>query len=82
MGVSAGWASGFGTGHDLMVREFEARVRLCADSSEPGACFGFCVSLFLCPFPACALSLFLSNINNKTSKKWFLRNFIDFIYGH
>uniref|UniRef100_A0ABI7YG44 Uncharacterized protein n=1 Tax=Felis catus TaxID=9685 RepID=A0ABI7YG44_FELCA len=27
--------------------EFEPRVRLCADCSEPGACFGFCVSLSL-----------------------------------
>ena len=23
--------------------EFEPRIRLCADGSEPGACFGFCV---------------------------------------
>ena len=30
---------------------------LCADSSEPGACFGFCVSLSLCPCPAHTLSL-------------------------
>ena len=40
----------FGSGHDLMVCEFEPRVGLCADSSEPGACFGFCVSLSLCLF--------------------------------
>ena len=33
------------SGHDLAVREFEPRVRFCADSSERGACFGFCVSL-------------------------------------
>ena len=26
-------------GHDLMVREFEPRIRLWADGSEPGACF-------------------------------------------
>ena len=26
-------------GHDLAVREFEPRVRLWADGSEPGACF-------------------------------------------
>ena len=32
-----------------MVHEFEPRFRLCADSSEPGVCFGFCVSLSLCP---------------------------------
>ena len=36
----------------------------CADSSEPGACFGFCVSLSLCLSPARALSLLLSKINN------------------
>ena len=46
----------FGSGHDLTVGEFEPRVRLCADSSEPGAYFRFCVSLSL-PSPAHALSL-------------------------
>ena len=46
-----------GSGHNLMVREFEPHVGLCADSWEPGACFRFCVSLSLCPTPACALSL-------------------------
>ena len=30
---------------------------LTAQSSEPDACFGFCVSLSLCPSPAHALSL-------------------------
>ena len=29
------------------VREFKPWVRLCADSSEPGDCFGFCASLSL-----------------------------------
>ena len=38
-----------GSGHDLAVSEFESRVGVCADSSEPGACFRFCVSLSLCP---------------------------------
>uniref|UniRef100_A0A8C9K3T4 Cadherin EGF LAG seven-pass G-type receptor 1 n=1 Tax=Panthera tigris altaica TaxID=74533 RepID=A0A8C9K3T4_PANTA len=37
--------------HDLLVSEFEPRVGLCADGSEPGACVGFCVSLSLCPSP-------------------------------
>ena len=32
-----------------------------ADSSEPGACFRFCVSLSLCPSLTCALSLSLKN---------------------
>ena len=50
-----------GSGRDLTVCEFEPRVGLCADSTEPGACFGFCVSLSLCLSLACALSL--SKIN-------------------
>ena len=36
------------SGHDLTVCEFEPRIGLCADGSEPGACFGFCVSFSLC----------------------------------
>ena len=44
-------------GHDPLVREFEPRVRLWADGSEPGACFRFCVSLSLCPCPVHALSV-------------------------
>ena len=44
LGGSVVWASDLGSGHDLAVRGFEPRVVLCADSSEPGACFGFCVS--------------------------------------
>ena len=50
LGGSVGWAADFGSGHDLTVREgceFEPRVGLCADSSEPGACFRFCVALSL-----------------------------------
>ena len=42
------------------VCEFESCVELCADSSEPGACFTFCVSLSVCPSPTHALSLSLS----------------------
>ena len=53
-----------GSGRDLTVHGFEPRVRLCANSSEPGIGFGFCVSLSLslslCPSPAHALSLCLS----------------------
>ena len=52
-------------GHDLAVREFEPRVRLWADGSEPGACFGFCVSLSLCPSPVHALSLSVPKINKR-----------------
>ena len=33
---SAGWASNSGSGHDLTVHGFKPRVRLRADSSEPG----------------------------------------------
>ena len=51
LGGSVGWASDFSSGHDLAAREFEPHVGLCADSSEPGACFRFCVSLSLCPNP-------------------------------
>ena len=50
----------FGSGHDLAVREFEPRVGVCAESWEPGARFGFCVSLSLCPSRAHALSVCLS----------------------
>ena len=60
LGASVCWASNFGSGHDLSVCGFEPCVRLCADSSEPGACFCFYVSLSLCPSPACTLSLSLS----------------------
>ena len=35
------------SGHDLSVRGFKPCVGLCADSSKPGACFGFWVSLSL-----------------------------------
>ena len=66
-------AQDFSSGHDLTVREFEPRVRLCADSSEPGAYFGFCVSPSLCPSPAHALSLSVSKIN-KNIKKIFILN--------
>ena len=43
-----------------MVHGFKPRVGLCADCSEPEACFWFCVSLSLCPSPVCALSLSVS----------------------
>ena len=39
LGGSVGRASGFSLGHDLTVPEFKPRVGLCADSSEPRACF-------------------------------------------
>ena len=59
-GGSVGGASDFGSGHDLTGCGFEPRVGLCADSSDPGVCFGFCVCSSLYPSHAHALSL-----NNK-----------------
>ena len=46
-GGLVGWTSDFGLDHNLGFHGFEPRVGLCADSSEPGACFRFCVSLYL-----------------------------------
>ena len=57
LGGSVGRASDSGSGHDLTAHEFEPRVGLCTDSLEPGDCFGFGVSVSLCPSPAHALSL-------------------------
>ena len=57
-GRSVDSASDSGSGHDLTVSGFGPRVGLCADSSEPGACFGFLglpPSLFL-PH-SCSLSV-------------------------
>ena len=56
-GGSVSEASYLGSGHDLTVHWFKLRVRLCADSSEPGTCFGFCVSLAHSHFVSFALSL-------------------------
>ena len=58
-------ASDFGSGHNLTVLEFEPRIGLCADCSEPGACFRFCVSLSLWPSPIHALSLSVLKINKR-----------------
>ena len=67
LGVSVGLTSHFGSGHDLAVPKFEPCVGFCADSSEPGACFGFCVCLSLplsCSALSLSLSLSLSQKNN------------------
>ena len=51
--------------HDLVVRELEPRVGLCADSSEAGACFVLCLPLSL-PLPGShSVSLSLKEINIK-----------------
>ena len=60
LGGSVGWASNFSSGPDRTVPEFEPRVGLCADSSEPGAWFRFCVSPSLCPSPTHTPSVSLS----------------------
>ena len=55
-----GWLSQLGI-QLQRVEEFEPRTALCADSSDPGACFGFCLSLSL-PLPCSrCLSLSLKN---------------------
>ena len=68
LGGSVNWASHFGSGHDLTAHGFEPHIRLCANSSEPGARFRFCVSLSLCPSPFHALSLFVPKINKRWKK--------------
>ena len=65
LGGSVGVVSDFSSGLDLVVREFsvrefQPRVGLCADLSEPRACFGFCVSLSLSALPLLMPSLSLS----------------------
>ena len=60
-----------GSGHDLTVCGFGLRVGLCADSSEPGACFGFCVCVCVSlSLLSLSLSLFLplSKINIQERK--------------
>ena len=63
--------SDFGSGHDLMVGEFEPHVRLYADSSEPGAHFRFCLLLSLPTPPLLVLCLCLSKIKKCNKKKNF-----------
>ena len=58
---SVGGMADFGSGHDLAVCEFKPRFGLCAGSSEPAACFGFCVSLSALPLIVLYLSLSLKN---------------------
>ena len=65
LGGLVSWASDFGSGHDLTVREFKPCIGLCADSSEPRVCFGS-VSPSLCAPPphTLCLSLPLKNKEN------------------
>ena len=46
---------------DLTVHGFEPHIGVCADTSEPEACFACCVSLSLCPSPTHAVYLSLKN---------------------
>ena len=71
----------FISGHDLTIREFELHIRLCADNSEPEACFRFCVFLSLSALPLLMLCLSLhQKINIKKIKRkisvWYLTNWV------
>ena len=55
-----------------MVCGSEPRIGLCADSSEPGACFGFCAILFLS-----MVSLLKSVIYFEEVVLLFLTNYLD-----
>ena len=58
-----GWlgeASDFGSGHDLATGEFQPCIGFYADSSELGACLGFCVYLSAPPSLTLSLSFSLS----------------------
>ena len=63
--LSHSYMSDFGSGHDLTARDFEPRVGLCADSSEPGAASESVFPSLSAPPPAYALCLSLSKINMK-----------------
>ena len=80
LGDSVGWASDFGSGHDLTVCEFEPLV-LTAHSLEP-ALDSASPSLSLCSSPAHALSLSVSKINFKGAPGWRSRLGIRLQPGH
>ena len=61
LGGSVDCASDLVSGHDLTVREFEPRVGVCADGSEPGARLRLSPSLSAPPL----LMLSLPKINIK-----------------
>ena len=54
--------------HDVTAHGFEPCIWLCADSSEPGACFRFCLLLSLCLLPVPSLS---KNKHQKKKKVFF-----------
>ena len=63
LGGSVGWASDFRSGRDLADPDFKPCIGLSADSSEPEACFGFCLPLSA-PSPL-MLCLYLSKMNKR-----------------
>ena len=62
-----GHLADFGSGHDLIVGEFEPHVGLWAEGPEPGACLVFWVSLSFCSSPVHALSKI--NIKKRKERK-------------
>ena len=58
----------FGSGHDLMVHEFESHVGLCTDSLEP-AWDSVSLSLYLSPAGVLSLSLRMNKQTLKMFKK-------------
>ena len=54
---------GFGSGHGLMVREFESHVGLCADGVEPAwDSLSLSPSLSLCPSRMLCLALKINKL--------------------
>ena len=51
-----------------MVYGFQPCMGLRANSSEPGACFGFCVFFSLCPSPTHALCLKKQTLKNNCNR--------------
>ena len=68
LGGSVGWASDFGSGHDLTVRVFKPRFGLCADSSELEPVLDSVSPSLSDPSPF-MLSFSVSKINIKKIKK-------------
>ena len=64
LGGSDGWASNFGSGHDLSVHEFKPHIRLSAVSAEPAS-----DSLFSSLSAPPLLVFSLSKINKALKKK-------------
>ena len=69
----------FGSGHDLMARELEPRVGLCAGSTEPAG-DSLSLPLSLCPSSAhsvsVSLSLPLPHLWKATTRKGYVREWL------